>query len=361
MFKGRMKMLPSTKTSQGWMKSMLVAGVVALCFAGATARGAIINVANIAGGADYHNPDHWIGGALPTSSDAAVVNYNRTLNHSIGTHTNDALRLLSASNRADTENAYFNMTGGELSVNYDFSIGYVSGGTGIATLSGGTLAAGTVVNIGHNNADADGSLTISGGTLNWGSQVLNVGTLGSGTLVVEGTGATISGNHVNLSTNATLRFDLGADSVSVLTASGNLTINSAAQLIIDGSNFTGENGTVIDLITFGGSKFGTFSTDNITLQNFTSGLTGEIGYDADSIYLTVIAADLAEPPVITAIEVSSDGGGNLVGVSFEADASSSLWFTPGLTEPVWTNVASGVTPLSHTNTLSTGFYKVTTP
>ena len=73
----------------------------------------------------------------------------------------------------------------------------------------------------------------------------------------------------------------------------------------------------------------------------------------------------AEPPAapnITSISVGVVGGGNsAASVVFDASASASLWFTPDLVFPTWTNVVSGASPLSHTNDAPTGFYKVTIP
>jgi hypothetical protein len=290
---GMMKTKSTNKTSLGWMKSFLVAGVVALCLAGASAQGA---VRNALADAEWHVDGDWQGGSVPASDDTAVVNYGRTLTHSTGTNAINNLQIQSIASGNDGGN--FNMTGGELNVNFTFAMGWTgTGGTATATQSGGTIDA-LNVHIGHDDADVDGVFNISGGTLNW-SQAIRVGTLGSGTLKVEGTGATISGHNIFLNEHSTLQFNLGASSVSALEGN-NLTIDSAADLIIDGSNFTGENGAVIDLITFGGTKTGTFDTSNITFQNFGSGLAGEIGYDADSMYMTVIPEPATLGLVMTA-------------------------------------------------------------
>jgi hypothetical protein len=111
----------------------------------------------------------------------------------------------------------------------------------------------------------------------------------------------LSGTAITLSTNSTLRFDLGTSSVSALNASGALTIDSAAKLIIDGSDYTGGN-AVIDLVKFS-SKTGTFAVNNITIQNLAPGLTGEIGFDADSMYITVIP----EPATVGLFVISAAG------------------------------------------------------
>ncbi len=66
-----------------------------------------------------------------------------------------------------------------------------------------------------------------------------------------------------------------------------------------------------------------------------------------------------QPPVITGISAVSIGGSNRVEIGFESDVSASLWFTPSLTVPAWTNVAFGSSPLLYTNEAPQGFYKVT--
>jgi hypothetical protein len=296
--KGRNMMKTTMKTNEGWMKSMMLAGCVALCFAGATARGQASNV-NALGG-DWANPANWNPAGVPDQDVNVFINFDRTQTLSSGTHTANTVRICTVG--TGTQSGNFNMTGGSLAIDIDLSMGYAGvGGTGTTTLSGGTLSAQNV-SVGHTDADVAGVLNISGGTLNW-TQGLRVGTLGSGTLVVDGTGATISGANVFLEANSTLQFDLGAASVSAIAASGGLTIDSAADLVIDGSNFTGGEGDVIDLVTFGGSKTGEFDTSNITFQNFGSGLTGEVGYDDDSMYMTVIP----EPGTIGLFVISAAG------------------------------------------------------
>ncbi|MCF7817384.1 MAG: hypothetical protein K9M54_05835 [Kiritimatiellales bacterium] len=67
-------------------------------------------------------------------------------------------------------------------------------------------------------------------------------------------------------------------------------------------------------------------------------------------------------PDITSLSVGPVGdGSNAVAVVFDAAASASLWFTPNLVSPTWTNVVSGASPLAHTNDTPAGFYKVTIP
>jgi hypothetical protein len=294
--KGRNMMKTTMKMNEGWMKAMMLAGVAALCFAGATARGDIFQGM----GGDWSSTNSWNPAQIPTGNDDVRINYNRTQTLSAGTYAANTVSL--KSDGADTQDATFNMTGGSLEIAQGLIVGYLgAAGTGALTLSGGTLTASNVY-VGDTDADVAGEMTISGGTLNW-SNNLRVGTLASGTLTVEGTGATISGLNILLNEHSTLQFNLGAASVSALAASGNLTIDSAADLIIDGSNFTGEKGAVIDLITFDGTKNGTFDTSNITFQNFGSGLTGEIGYDADSMYMTVIP----EPATVGLFVISAAG------------------------------------------------------
>jgi phage baseplate assembly protein gpV len=262
------------------MKLMRVAGCAAFCLTGAAAQGAILNAL---AGAEWHVAENWNPAGVPTSVDGAQVNYDRTLTHSTGTHTINTLRLATIGTLAQIGN--FNMTGGNLSVNFDFSTGYAgtAGAIGKATLSGGAINAKDVT-LGHYDADAAGEMTISGGTLNW-TQALRVGTLASGTLKIDGTNAVISGANVFLEGNSTLRFDLGANSVSAV-GGNNLTINSAANLIIDGSSYTG-GPAVIDLVKFK-TRSGAFDAGRITIQNF-KGLTGSIDYDGDSMYLRLIS------------------------------------------------------------------------
>jgi hypothetical protein len=300
---------------------------------------------------DWSDTNTWTGFALPAESESVLVNSDRTLTHSAGTQAVAGLRMSTQTGGSGR----FHMTGGELSIRYGFATGVDGDGIGSTTMTGGTLTAGATVIGGKNAAVTDvvGRLDISGGTLNWGS-TLWVGVTSPGALTVDGSGAALSGHDAVLAANSTLRFNPGAASVSALTASGALTIDPAAELIIDGSNFTGENGAVMDLFRFG-SRTGTFDPENITIRNFSRGLTAEIEYDSDSIYLTVVAQF---PPLVTDMDVSPEAGGDAVGVSFEPSVFSSLWFTPSLTEPAWTNVASGLSPLMHSSVYPEGFYKV---
>ncbi|MCF7816674.1 MAG: hypothetical protein K9M54_02230 [Kiritimatiellales bacterium] len=81
--------------------------------------------------------------------------------------------------------------------------------------------------------------------------------------------------------------------------------------------------------------------------------------------LNLLMAGPITPPAapnITSISVGAAGGGSsAASVVFDATASASLWFTPDLVFPAWTNVVSGTSPLAHTNDAPTGFYKVTIP
>lgn len=64
---------------------------------------------------------------------------------------------------------------------------------------------------------------------------------------------------------------------------------------------------------------------------------------------------------ITSISTGALNGSHAVSVVFDAAGSASLWFTPELADPSWSNVASGASPLGHTNAAPAGFYKVTIP
>jgi hypothetical protein len=66
-------------------------------------------------------------------------------------------------------------------------------------------------------------------------------------------------------------------------------------------------------------------------------------------------------PSITSVSVSAIGGGSAATIVFDAEQNASLWFTPDLVVPTWTNVGSGASPLTHTNSTPAGFYKVTIP
>ncbi len=82
----------------------------------------------------------------------------------------------------------------------------------------------------------------------------------------------------------------------------------------------------------------------------------------DADYHPVLDLQMKAPdqdPVATGLSVGAIAAGNRVEVAFDADAAATLWFSPSLTVPAWTNVASGLSPLLHTNDAPQGFYKVT--
>jgi hypothetical protein len=82
----------------------------------------------------------------------------------------------------------------------------------------------------------------------------------------------------------------------------------------------------------------------------------------DPDYHPVLDLQMKSPlqaPVITGINVGSIAAGNRVEVTFDAEVNASLWFSPELVVPAWTNVAFGASPLLYTNEAPQGFYKVT--
>jgi len=225
-------------------------------------------------------------------------------------------------------------------------------GSAIVNLSG-LLVSGTVQ---MPQAGADGQLNLNGGSLtcddfymDWLAE--NYITNRSSVLSVNGSSGSfyVTNNFTLAATNATLNLVADMGGVTTLTAGGNVDVEGAT-LNVDLSGLP----SLINLVLIDGNSLsGTFGDVNISGGNM------NVVYDTDN-------GDVLLVPSISGFEIMSlnlenVGGNNLVSVVFDTGAGGSLWFTPDLVFPSWTNVASGMSPIAYTNAAPVGFYKVTTP
>jgi hypothetical protein len=200
------------------------------------------------------------------TSVTAVVTNGRTAN--ISSSISERPSIIRIGNNAN--GGFLNITAGSIEAN-NLQIASANASNGTVNLSGGTLTLTNVFQVASNTATAaEGNLNLSGGTLNWGTG-LTVGLSGTGNLSVTGDSGSYSGAVLNAAGGSTFTFVLGADGVSSLNGTGNLTISAGASIVVDASAYTGT--TPFTLISWGGTRSGSF--DNVTI----TGISGSLVYD----------------------------------------------------------------------------------
>ncbi len=107
---------------------------------------------------------------------------------------------------------------------------------------------------------------------------------------------------------------------------------------------------------------GVWGTDTLSGNHFLATKEHAFADWRPSLDLSMDGPEVApSAPNITSVSVAAVGGNSAATIVFDAEQSASLWFTPDLVVPTWTNVVSGASPLTHTNTTPAGFYKLTIP
>jgi hypothetical protein len=171
------------------------------------------------------------------------------------------------------------LTGGDLNVTGNINMG--ADGTGTVNQTDGTVDVGDKLNL----TGADSSFyTISGGALT--TSGLDVGPTAASTFAIVGDSATVtaSAGAVDAGAFSTFSFSLGATGIDSIDTTGVMTIVSGAELLIDGSSYTGGAGT-ISLFSYASLADETEFIETIT--GFGS-LTADIVYTNTGIDLVLV-------------------------------------------------------------------------
>jgi hypothetical protein len=175
---------------------------------------------------------------------------------------------------------------------------FVDGGSAINMGQGGSTTDGSTINLVAGELRGTGTLTMSNNTDDYGTSffnlsgtgILNFGTLSVGsaaaaTFSVTGSSATATlSGAVNAYAQSTFSFILDDTGVSSINAGGTMTIVSGAELLIDGSSYTGGAGT-ISLFSYASLTDETEFIETIT--GFGS-LTADIVYTDTGIDLVLV-------------------------------------------------------------------------
>ena len=242
-------------------------------------------------GSSFNDPGNWGGEAangsnLPGDVMDSPTDATNVILQTGGTATTTVNAPFTAANPFDV----FIVRGGHtLNVAANLTL------TGIPTLLGQT-GSGNLLN--HTAGTFDiGNLSIGDTGLNAVAtyDLKGTGMLSAAAINVRNgstlrlTGTTLSANATSLSLDGTSILDLvfGDTGLPPIALTGGFNVTTGAQLNIDGASYSGGGG-VIDLVTFGGNT-GTFADPaNISISGF-SGFTSAVGYDADSMYLSLTA------------------------------------------------------------------------
>lgn len=153
---------------------------------------------------------------------------------------------------------------------------------GNIVMTGGSLTGGNLAVASSPTASNRSSLTVSGGSLTT-SAGFNIGSLGDFNL--SGNAATFDVGSFEVKNDSVFNTTFDASGISTVATSGVFTIGATANLNLDLSAFSG-TGT-FDLVTFD-SMTGIYDSGSITgLGALSGGRTASLGYDADSMFVTV--------------------------------------------------------------------------
>jgi autotransporter-associated beta strand protein len=181
------------------------------------------------------------------------------INMSAGTATVGSLTLARGNNAGDTMTGSLNLSGGAFTSTGTVIVGYKAG-TGLVTLSGGSMAVGAL-QIATSTAATDtvsGTVTVNGGTLTAsGDVIVGLGGTNTGRLA-------INGGTVNVGTTAgkTLfwgDYDTVAGQITVTSGTLNLNANSSIKANVNGNtgtNVLNINGGAVNFFSNNGSAGG---------------------------------------------------------------------------------------------------------
>lgn len=136
-------------------------------------------------------------------------------------------------------------------------------------------------------SDAGSILNVDGGDLDF--KGYNVGGGSAGTVKMNSATATVDVSGTSsFGAHSTLSFDFNGGTTVSTWDTNNLTITSGAKLTIIANGTMGVG--TYDLVTYSGTRTGAYSDPaDITITGLDAELVGTIGYDSDSMFLTIVA------------------------------------------------------------------------
>jgi hypothetical protein len=240
----------------------------------------------------YTNPTNWSGNVMPSGSDFVFME-----------GAGDAVTLLSGGTNVtagafNLRNAHVftnDNANGTFSVvnNINMGRGTLVDSNNVATIVhlAGTIS-GQLLDLSGNATGNKSFYEISGGNLELGSGI-NLGGFYDSTFSVVGNVATVTVASVIAQDTGDFKFTMGADGVTAIDASGNMAITSGAELIVDGSAYTGGTNT-IPLFSYASRTDKTRFAES--LSGF-DGLTPYVTYSDTEINLMIAADGFDVPPV----------------------------------------------------------------
>jgi hypothetical protein len=229
----------------------------------------------------------WAGGVVPGSADTAFVRNNQTaiIDSTVPNITALTLGEAGASGTVSIQpNGSLTMTGDAQVMRR----GTLANSQGAVTMTGGNLSVGGTMFVGNgtsaNSANGTGTLSLSGSSSLTAAITLGSATQddGTGTFTVAGDGVSVGDGGVSkplvVNDFGTINFNLGATVGSAWNyAASAITLNPGAAIVVDGTNYTGPDGT-FTLIN-GASLVGTAATVDESAVNFAPGRTATIDFD----------------------------------------------------------------------------------
>jgi hypothetical protein len=192
-----------------------------------------------------------------------------------------------------------------LNVARGYSANYASASGSSLMIQGGTVSVNNLLGMGV-NGQANGSITVAGGTLN----VANGLILDQGTFTVDGSDSSITlaknvaAAQLDIRANATVRFLFDSQGISTIGFDEKtLELYDGASIVVDGSLFSGDAGlyTLLDCGAFAATGTNRFS--NVSISGFDAYEGAELQYnDLDG---TVSLNVIPEPATLGMLGVSA--------------------------------------------------------
>ncbi|BDS06874.1 hypothetical protein NT6N_19140 [Oceaniferula spumae] len=237
---------------------------------------------------------NWSTGSKPGASDNAAIGSGLTATIAANAPNIDIATVGSSSSPDTTI-----IIGANLRTRL-FRIAHFDASFGSVVQNGGQVTITESLDIASTNTFATSGLyNINGGSLSFPNCTL--GTRGNAVFKVTGSdAASISGGSMTVANAGRLEFVFGATGVTPITLSGDLNLGYAAQLSVDGSNYTGGPG-IITLVT-SNIIDRVFPPDRVTVSGF-AGLDAEIRHTKTDvqIVLTEIGKFPPAPPQLATV------------------------------------------------------------